>query len=220
MYLFIFFDLISFCFLLQFDDHTQYTHPRYQQFDEHNNTEQEIGFNSKSSALVRYQKTNRQSNNTASAAVQYFDSLPTIDLIDPMQAQFMYQTSSTNSSDIQNQLNKFRILCNVKERKITELENRCAEYHEKYNSDIRVLKHKIELSESKSKFYFKFNFLKILFFSKGAKYDCEQRYQSITGQCEELIQTNNQLQRTIKDTELRIQQLEANKTQVKKKRRS
>lgn len=54
----------------------------------------------------------------------------------------------------------------------------------------------------------------LVFFIVGAKYDCEQRYQSITGQCEELIQTNNQLQRTIKDTELRIQQLEANKTQV------
>jgi hypothetical protein len=50
--------------------------------------------------------------------------------------------------------------------------------------------------------------------NKGTKYDCEQRYQSITGQCEELIQTNNQLQRTLNDTELRIQQLETNKTQV------
>ena len=48
----------------------------------------------------------------------------------------------------------------------------------------------------------------------GAKYDCEQRYQSITRQCEELIETNNQLQRTIKDAELRIQQLEGNKNQV------
>lgn len=69
-----------------------------------------------------------------------------------MQTQFMYQTSSTtttSSSDLQNQLNKYRILCNVKDRKITELENRFTEYHEKYNSDIRVLKHKIELSESK-----------------------------------------------------------------------
>lgn len=142
--LFIF--LISF---IQFDDHAQYTHPRYQQFDEHNNTEQDIGYSSKNSALVRYQNPNRQSNNTASSNVQYFDSLPTIDLIDPMQAQFMYQTTSTNSTDVQNQLNKYRILCNVKDRKITELENRCTEYHEKYNSDIRALKHKIELSESK-----------------------------------------------------------------------
>jgi SLT domain-containing protein len=136
---------------IQYDDHTQYTHSHYQQFDEHNNTEQEIAFRSKNSALVHYQNPNRHSNNTASAAVQYFDSLPTIDIIDPMQAQFMYQTSSTNSSDIQNQLNKFRILCNVKDRKITELENRCAEYVEKYNSDVRVFKHKIELSESKKK---------------------------------------------------------------------
>jgi len=134
---------------VQFDDHSQYTHPRYQQFDDHNKTEQEIPFASKSSALVHYQNPNRQSNHTASTAVQYFDSLPTIDLIDPMQAQFMYQTSTMNPSDTQNQLNKYRILCNVKDRKITELENRCAEYHEKYNSDIRVLKHKIELTESK-----------------------------------------------------------------------
>lgn len=48
----------------------------------------------------------------------------------------------------------------------------------------------------------------------GAKYDSDQRCQSITGQCEELIQSNNQLQRTIKDLELRHQQLETTKTQV------
>ena len=65
-----------------------------------------------------------------------------------MQNQFLYQTSSVNLSDAQNQLNKFRILCNVKERKITELENRCSEFSDKYNSDVRALKHKVELSES------------------------------------------------------------------------
>ncbi|CAF5228193.1 unnamed protein product, partial [Rotaria magnacalcarata] len=92
----------------RFDDHTQYTYPRYQQFDEHNNTEQEIQFSSKNSALVHYQNPNRQTNinnnnnnnnnnNSVSTGIQYFDSLPTIDLIDPMQAQFMYQTSSSNS---------------------------------------------------------------------------------------------------------------------------
>ena len=54
-----------------------------------------------------------------------------------------------------------------------------------------------------------------LWMLSGAKYDSDQRYQSITGQCEELIQSNNQLQRTIKDLELRNQQLETNKTQVK-----
>ena len=118
--------------------------------------------------------------------------------MDTMQNQFMYQTSSSNQSDAQNQLNKFRILCNVKDRKITELEHRCSEYSEKYNSDIRALKHKVELSER-------------------AKYDYEQRYQSISRQCEELIETNNQLQRTVKDAELRIQQLEANKLQLEKK---
>lgn len=138
-----------FCFLIQFDDHNQYTQQRYLQFDDHNKTEQEIQFNSKNSALVHYQNPNRQLNHATSAAVQYFDSLPTIDIIDPMQAQYMYQTSTMNSSDTQNQLNKYRILCNVKDRKITELESRCGEYHEKYNSDLRVLKHKIELSESK-----------------------------------------------------------------------
>ena len=133
-------------FFIQFDDHAQYTQPRYPSFDYHNKTEQEIPYPSKSSALVHYQNPNRQLNHTTSTAVQYFDSLPTID---PMQAQFMYQTSALNSSDAQNQINKYRILCNAKERKITELENRCAQYHEKYNSDLRVLKHKNELSESK-----------------------------------------------------------------------
>ena len=135
----------------QFDDHTQYTQPRYQQsFDDHNKTEQSIPFlSSKSSALVHYQNPNRQLNHAASAAVQYFDALPTIDLIDPMQAQFMYQTSALNASDAQNQINKYRILCNAKDRKITELENRCAQYQEKYNSELRVLKHKIELSDRK-----------------------------------------------------------------------
>ena len=33
-------------------------------------------------------------------------------------------------------------------------------------------------------------------------------------QCEEMIETNKQMQRTIKDAELRIQQLETNKVQV------
>ncbi|UJR09139.1 hypothetical protein I4U23_013386 [Adineta vaga] len=185
----------------RFDDHSHYTQSRYQPFDDHNKTEQDIQFSSsKSSALVHYQNPNRQMNHAAAAAaaVQYFDALPTIDMIDPMQAQYMYQTSAFNASDAQNQIQKFRILCNAKDRKITELENRCAQYHEKYNSELRALKHKIELSDR-------------------AKYDCEQRYQSITRQCEELIETNNQLQRTVNDAELRIQQLEGNKTQLEKK---
>lgn len=113
-----------------------------------------------------------------------------------MQNQFMYPNASNNLSESQNQLNKFRILCNAKERKITELEHRCAEYSERYNSDIRALKHKVELSER-------------------AKYESEQRYQSIKHQCEELIETNNQLQRTVKESEVRIQQLETNKFQVR-----
>ncbi|CAF1678242.1 unnamed protein product, partial [Adineta ricciae] len=51
----------------RFDDHTQYTQPRYQQsFDDHNKTEQNIPFlSSKSSALVHYQNPNRQLNHAA-----------------------------------------------------------------------------------------------------------------------------------------------------------
>lgn len=135
---------------LQFEDHTQYTHSQYPTFDDHNITaEQELPFRPKSATHVHYHNANRPLSASASAAVQYFDSLPTVDLIDPMQTQFMYQTSSAGLPDAQNQLNKFRILCNVKERKITELESRCTEYLEKYNSDIRALKHRVELSESK-----------------------------------------------------------------------
>jgi hypothetical protein len=53
--------------------------------------------------------------------------------------------------------------------------------------------------------------------SSGAKYDFEQRYQSMGMQCKELIEANNQLQRTIKDADLRTQQLELNKSQVEQK---
>lgn len=128
---------------LKFDDHvdSQYDRPQ----------ENEIQFRSKSATpgVVHYQHGNRTATASASASVQYFDSLATAELMDPLQNQFLYQTSSVNSTDAQNQLNKFRILCNVKERKINELESRCAEYSEKYNSDVRALKHKLELTESK-----------------------------------------------------------------------
>jgi hypothetical protein len=138
----------------KFDENTPYTHSPYVQSTGTTATttdnEQENPYRPKSSAPVHYQHANRPSSMMKQPAVQYFDSLATSDLIDPLQTQFMQQTSSTHVSDAQNQLNKFRILCNVKDRKINELEHRCTEYSEKYTSDIRALKHKVELSESKS----------------------------------------------------------------------
>jgi predicted nucleic acid-binding Zn-ribbon protein len=76
-------------------------------------------------------------------------------MIDPMQVQFMYQTSSSNINDTQNQLSKLRILCSAKDRRISQLENLCEEYNAKYESEIGAFKHKIELTESKRKECFK-----------------------------------------------------------------
>ena len=58
-----------------------------------------------------------------------------------MQAQYLNETH--------NQLNKLRILCSVKDRKIAQLQSLCEEFREKYENDTRALKHQIELSESK-----------------------------------------------------------------------
>ena len=80
--------------------------------------------------------------------LQLLQYIPTIDIIDPMQGQYFYQTSSTNLNDTQNQLNKFRILCNAKDKKVNQLENLYEEFREKYESDTRTLKHKLELNES------------------------------------------------------------------------
>jgi hypothetical protein len=66
-----------------------------------------------------------------------------------MQAQYLYQTSITNLNETQNQLNKLRILCSVKDRKASQLQNLCEEFREKYQSDTRTLQHQLELSERK-----------------------------------------------------------------------
>ena len=71
-----------------------------------------------------------------------------------MQAQFLYQASSSNINDAQNQLSKLRIVCSAKDRKIFQLENLCEEYNAKYESEVNALKHKIELTESKRKEFF------------------------------------------------------------------
>jgi len=66
-----------------------------------------------------------------------------------MQAQYLYQTSITNLNETQNQLNKLRILCSVKDRKASQLQNLCEEFREKYQSDTGTLQHQLELSERK-----------------------------------------------------------------------
>jgi predicted nucleic acid-binding Zn-ribbon protein len=80
-------------------------------------------------------------------------------------------------------LNKFRILCNAKDRKVFQLQNLCEEYQVKYERDMQTLQHKVD--------------------------DLEERHELINTQCEELVDKNNQLHKTIKDSELRIQQLES-----------
>lgn len=46
------------------------------------------------------------------------------------------------------------------------------------------------------------------------KYDFEQKYQLLNAKYEDLIENNDKSHRIIKDSELQIQQLESNKTQV------
>ncbi|CAF4304373.1 unnamed protein product, partial [Adineta steineri] len=69
------------------------------------------------------------------------------------------------------------------------------EYRNKYENNTQTFNNKLELYEK-------------------AKYDLEQRYQMSNTKCEELFEINNQLNRTIKDSELRIRQVETIKTQV------
>jgi hypothetical protein len=66
-----------------------------------------------------------------------------------MQAQYLYQTSTSNLNETQNQLNKLRILCSVKDRKASQLESLCEEFRQKYQTDTRALQHQLELSERK-----------------------------------------------------------------------
>ncbi|CAF3549990.1 unnamed protein product [Adineta steineri] len=112
--------------------------------------------------------------------------------------QYVYHTSSTNLNDTDNQLNKLRILCIAKEQKVSQLQNLCEEYRNKYENNTQTFNNKLELYEK-------------------AKYDLEQRYQMSNTKCEELFEINNQLNRTIKDSELRIRQVETIKTQYEQK---
>jgi hypothetical protein len=82
---------------------------------------------------------NRSALNTLPTACHY---LPT----DPLQTQYLNET--------QNQLNQ---LCRVKDRKACQLQNLCEEFREKYECDTRVLRHKLELTESKMVFFSKKN---------------------------------------------------------------
>ncbi|CAF5072364.1 unnamed protein product, partial [Rotaria magnacalcarata] len=148
----------------------------HSQNDESNHNNEKIYVNGNSPILI-------DQNNNRSSSV--FDSL---------NPQYFYQTSSVNLLDMQNQLNKLRILCNAKDRKVSQLENLCEEYREKYESELRTFKHQLLLSER-------------------SHYDWEQKYKLLNRNRDGLFETNNQLQRTVKNAELRIQQLEATNMQ-------
>ncbi|CAM4776239.1 unnamed protein product [Rotaria magnacalcarata] len=152
----------------------------HSQNDESNHNNEKIYVNGNSPILI-------DQNNNRSSSV--FDSL---------NPQYFYQTSSVNLLDMQNQLNKLRILCNAKDRKVSQLENLCEEYREKYESELRTFKHQLLLSER-------------------SHYDWEQKYKLLNRNRDGLFETNNQLQRTVKNAELRIQQLEATNMQMEKK---
>lgn len=87
--------------------------------------------------IVHYQNSSPNSSPPA----PNFPYLPSIDIADPMQAQYLNETH--------NQMNQLRILCSVKERKIAQLQSLCEEFREKHQNDTRALKHQLELSESR-----------------------------------------------------------------------
>jgi hypothetical protein len=109
-------------------------------YDEHNNNEGEISFNT-TNHLIHSQSDTRLSRNTPDTGIQYVPD------IDSMQIQYLYHTSSIDPNETRNQLNKLRILCSAKERQVSQFRNLCQEHREKYECDTRILKHKLQLSE-------------------------------------------------------------------------
>ncbi|CAF0961993.1 unnamed protein product, partial [Didymodactylos carnosus] len=140
---------------------------------------------------VRYNGSQINNNSNGNNGIQYFDKTPAID-IDPLQEKFLYA-----KPDIQ-QISKLQILCTVKDRKIYELENRCEAYFEKYNSDLRALKHKNELAET-------------------AKHDYERRYESTNEKCNNLMHENMELQTNLTLLKTHIQKLDESKSELEKK---
>jgi len=102
--------------------------------------EEEIPFNT-TNHLLHSQNDTRLSMITPDTGILYVPD------IDPMQAQYLYNTSSIDPNETQNQINKLRILCSAKERQVSQFRNLFQEYREKYESDTRILKHKLQLSE-------------------------------------------------------------------------
>lgn len=115
----------------------------YSQFQITKN-EEDLSFNPQNH-LVSYQSNPRLSANSPPTVLHY---VSTPDINDPQQVQYLYQTSPTNLTETQSQLNRLRILCDVKDRKASQLQNLCEEYREKYENDTQAFQHKLESIES------------------------------------------------------------------------
>jgi hypothetical protein len=77
---------------------------------------------------------------------------PTVDLIDILH-KLIYGSNLFHQTFHVHKINRVTYVVFYsmsKNEKFTLLENHCAEYLEKHNSDVRTLKHKVKLIENKS----------------------------------------------------------------------
>ena len=65
-----------------------------------------------------------------------------------MQSQYLHQIPSTNLNDGQYQLDELRILCNGKDRQVSQIECLWNEYKEQYEMNLKKLKNQLELNQS------------------------------------------------------------------------
>ncbi|UJR37060.1 hypothetical protein I4U23_029765 [Adineta vaga] len=137
------------------------------------------------------QYLNQIENNSVKTTTLNHSSINTLSPNEQVQIQYLYHTSPTKFlHNADNQSNKLRLLCTVKDQKVNQLEVLCEEYRKKYENETRTLKYQLSLSEQ-------------------SRYECEKRYQQIET-------TKIQLEKKLSESESLIGTLEqkGNKLQL------
>ncbi|CAF0850375.1 unnamed protein product [Adineta ricciae] len=83
-----------------------------------------------------------ENNSITTSPIQY------IPLEEQVQVQYIYHASPSKVwNETENQSNKFRLLCTVKDQKVHQLQILCDEYRKKYEDEARTLKYQLELTQ-------------------------------------------------------------------------
>ncbi|CAF1243822.1 unnamed protein product [Adineta ricciae] len=83
-----------------------------------------------------------ENNSITTSPVQY------VPIEEQVQVQYIYHASPSKVwNETENQSNKFRLLCTVKDQKVHQLQILCDEYRKKYEDEARTLKYQLELSQ-------------------------------------------------------------------------